>query len=64
LEIIWMNTNVKRCELCGHSRAAHAGRLRCALCGCTPQQKRTLIQESFTFRTALPARRVAIGRKR
>ena len=54
---------MKRCVHCGHSRAAHVDGTRCALCGCRPGQE-TLVQESFTFRNALPARVTTNTRKR
>lgn len=44
---------MKRCQHCGHSRAAHVGGMRCALCGCVPQRQ-TYEQESFVFRSSLP----------
>src|ERR1044071_125876 len=54
--IMFSTSNVertqKRCEHCGHSRAAHVDGLRCALCGCVPG-RRTFVQESFGFRRAL-----------
>lgn len=43
---------MKRCQHCGHSRAAHVGGMRCALCGCVPQRQ-TFIQDSFSFRSTL-----------
>ena len=46
---------MKRCPHCGHSRAAHVDGLRCALCGCTPL-KQSFVQESFAFKSSLPAR--------
>jgi hypothetical protein len=47
--------NMKRCDLCGHSRAAHVDGMRCALCGCLPQRQ-TFVQDSFGFRESLPTR--------
>jgi hypothetical protein len=58
-----MNAIDKRCELCGHSRAAHVDETRCALCGCTPQRQ-TFVQSSLGFRSALPTRTPASTRKR
>jgi len=55
--------NAKRCEYCTHSRAAHVDGVRCALCGCI-SERRTFVQESFTFRASLPARVTANTRKR
>ena len=43
---------MKRCQHCGHSRAAHVGGIRCALCGCVPQRQ-TFVQDSFAFRNGL-----------
>lgn len=54
---------VKRCPHCGHSRAAHVDGVRCALCGCVPDRQ-TYVQESFGFRSALPARVTNNTRKR
>ncbi|HEX8169691.1 MAG TPA: hypothetical protein VF824_04030 [Thermoanaerobaculia bacterium] len=54
---------MKRCEHCGHSRAAHVDGLRCALCGCTPARQ-TFVQDSFSFRSTLVARPAASTRKR
>ena len=54
---------MKRCEDCGHSRAAHVDGMRCALCGCTPG-RRAFVQESFSFRSSLPARVSSDTRKR
>jgi len=53
----------KRCEYCNHSRAAHVDGLRCALCGCMPARQ-SFVQDSFTFRTTLPARVTRNTRKR
>lgn len=54
---------MKRCQLCGHSRAAHLDGTRCALCGCTPRRQ-TLVQDSFAFKNALPTRVTDNTRKR
>jgi len=54
---------MKRCEICGHSHAAHVDGMRCALCGCLPQRQ-TFVQETFGFRTALPVRVTSNTRKR
>lgn len=43
---------MKRCEHCGHSRAAHVDGLRCALCGCVPQRQ-TFVQEALPFRSGV-----------
>lgn len=53
----------KQCKHCGHSRAAHADGMRCALCGCAPQRQ-TFVQTSLGFKTALPMRAAAATRKR
>jgi hypothetical protein len=45
--------STKKCEHCGHSRAAHTDGVQCALCRCQ-SQPRTLLQESFAFRDAIP----------
>ena len=58
-----MEDPMTRCKICGHSRAAHLDGVRCALCGCLPD-RRTFVQESFTFRNALPTRMTTDGRKR
>jgi hypothetical protein len=54
---------MKRCEHCGHSRAAHLDGMRCALCGCVPQRQ-TFVQTSLGFKTTLPTRVAASTRKR
>lgn len=54
---------MSRCKLCGHSRAAHVDGVRCALCGCLPD-RRDYVQETFTFRGAIPTREMASNRKR
>jgi hypothetical protein len=43
---------MKRCEHCGHSRAAHVDGLRCALCGCAPQRQ-TFVQDALPFRSGV-----------
>jgi hypothetical protein len=43
---------MKRCEHCGHSRAAHVDGLRCALCGCVPQRQ-TFVQDALPFRSGV-----------
>jgi hypothetical protein len=48
---------MKRCEHCGHSRAAHVDGMRCALCGCLPQRQ-NFVQERFGFRENIPLRAV------
>lgn len=54
---------MKRCEICGHSEAAHIDAVRCALCGCTPQ-KRGFVQESFAFRGAVASQRRPVSAMR
>lgn len=61
---------MKRCQHCGHSRAAHSDGVRCALCGCVPQRQ-TFVQEAFAFRNgmarpagSIPERVMANTRKR
>jgi hypothetical protein len=49
-----MEKTARRCEHCGHSKAAHVDGVRCALCGCVPA-RRTFVQDSFSFRDSLPA---------
>ena len=53
----------RRCEYCPHSRAAHVDGVKCALCPCVSEQ-RVFVQESLTFRSALPARVMRNTRKR
>jgi hypothetical protein len=45
-------TAVKRCEFCGHSRAAHVDGFQCALCSCR-SEPRSFVQQSFAFRSML-----------
>ena len=54
---------MKTCSHCGHSRAAHLDGVRCALCGCVPSRT-TFVQDSFSFRSALPGRVSNNTRKR
>ena len=54
---------MKRCQHCGHSKAAHVDGMRCALCGCVPSRQ-TFIQDSFSFRSSLPTRAKDNPRKR
>jgi hypothetical protein len=49
LEKVAMKLNVKTCRICSHSRAAHSGRDRCALCHCTGRPQ-SYEQEAFQFR--------------
>jgi len=53
---------MKKCEICGHSRAAHTDGVKCALCDCI-SRPRELVQESFGFRGPL-LRPPQSGRKR
>ena len=54
---------MKRCQHCGHSRAAHIDGMRCALCGCVPARQ-NFVQDSFSFKSALHTRVTANTRKR
>jgi hypothetical protein len=56
-------TAVKRCEFCGHSRAAHVDGVQCALCSCH-SEPRSFIQQSFTFRSMLAEPPEPMTRKR
>jgi hypothetical protein len=47
---------MKRCDFCGHSRAAHVDGVHCALCPCRSEAVE-VVQQSFTFREALSAGR-------
>lgn len=58
---IAMKNASKRCDFCDHSRAAHIDGIRCALCTCI-SQRREFVQQSLTFRDALPM--TPIKRKR
>ncbi|PYQ58209.1 MAG: hypothetical protein DMF58_16125 [Acidobacteria bacterium] len=54
---------VKRCEFCGHSRAAHVDGIQCALCSCR-SEARDFVQQSFAFRGTLGVLKVPGARKR
>jgi hypothetical protein len=56
-------TAVKRCEFCGHSRAAHVDGVQCALCSCR-SERRSFIQQSFAFRSMLSEPAGPMTRKR
>ncbi len=58
-----MEKTPRRCQYCGHSRAAHIDGMRCALCGCVPSRQ-TYVQDSFGFRTSLPGQVTNNTRKR
>ena len=45
----------KKCDLCSHTRAAHVDGTHCALCSCNSERK-TFVQDAFSFRNALPLR--------
>src|SRR5260221_7366882 len=45
---------MKRCELCGHSRAAHGNGVKCALCQCRSERVE-VVQQSFAFRGVITA---------
>jgi hypothetical protein len=55
--------DTRKCEICGHSRAAHVDGVHCALCRCN-SQRTVAVQESLAFRSSLPVRTAGIGRKR
>jgi hypothetical protein len=50
-----MTSSTKRCEYCGHSRAAHTDGVHCALCRCS-SERAELVQETFAFRGAIAVR--------
>jgi hypothetical protein len=54
---------MKKCDVCSHSRAAHTDGIRCALCGCTGQE-RQMTQQPLAFRSSLPVRVTPNTRKR
>ena len=54
---------MRKCEVCGHSRAAHVDGVACALCRCHSERSE-LVQDSFAFRSALAPRSKGAGRKR
>lgn len=54
---------MKKCEVCSHSRAAHADGIRCALCGCTGEE-REMTQQTLAFRNSIPVRVTTNTRKR
>src|SRR5437867_1230687 len=54
---------VKRCDFCGHSRAAHTDGVQCALCSCRSEE-RNFVQQSFAFRDTLGVRKFNPARKR
>jgi hypothetical protein len=45
----------RKCDYCGHSRAAHADGVACALCRCRSEQ-RELVQQTLAFRGTLAVR--------
>ena len=54
----------KRCDLCGHSRAAHAGGIQCALCRCRSERTQ-VVQLSLAFRGVITTGRdIPRGRER
>lgn len=59
----YVEAQMKRCQHCGHSKAAHTDGMRCALCGCVPSRQ-TFVQERFSFRSSLPSRVTDDTRKR
>lgn len=50
-----MTMPTKKCDLCSHTRAAHVDGTHCALCSCNSERK-TFVQDAFSFRNALPLR--------
>jgi hypothetical protein len=52
-----------KCDICSHTRAAHVDGIRCALCGCN-SERRSFVQETFTFRSTVPSRVASNTRKR
>ena len=54
---------MRKCEVCGHSKAAHVDGVRCSLCRCR-SERTELVQDSFAFRSALTLRSIGGRRKR
>jgi len=55
--------SMKKCDVCDHSRAAHADGIRCALCGCIGQEQQ-MTQQPLAFRSSIPVRVTPSTRKR
>jgi hypothetical protein len=55
--------DTRKCEICGHSRAAHVDGVHCSLCRCN-SKRMVAVQESLAFWSSLPVRTAGIGRKR
>jgi hypothetical protein len=53
----------RKCDYCGHSRAAHADGVACALCRCR-SERREFVQQPLAFRQTLPLRATRNARKR
>src|SRR5437867_7520368 len=53
---------VRRCEFCGHSKAAHVDGIQCALCSCRSEE-RDFVQQSLAFRGTLAVRRQLLREK-
>ena len=47
-----MADQMRKCEVCGHSQAAHVDGVQCSLCRCHSEPAK-LVQDSFVFRSAL-----------
>jgi hypothetical protein len=45
----------RKCDYCGHSRAAHADGIACALCRCRSERVQ-FVQQSLSFRDSIPLR--------
>jgi hypothetical protein len=61
--IVTMTKHNARCDLCGHSVAAHLSVGRCVLCECIGEE-RQFVQQSLLFRSALPRTKPPTARKR
>ena len=58
-----MNTKTKKCDVCGHTTAAHVDGIKCALCSCT-SQRREFVQQNLSFRSTLQTGVIINTRKR
>lgn len=50
-----MNSSTRRCDYCGHSRAAHTDGVHCALCRCA-SERIEFVQAEFGFRNSITLR--------
>jgi hypothetical protein len=57
------SASIRRCEFCGHSRAAHTDGVACSLCPCR-SERQTFVQQSLAFRDTLSLSRPIAQRKR